>query len=56
MISEALELSVKGGRYSHIWCVCVVGHGNGGMGVVVGMEVVDGMHAGHSQKGWSFFG
>ena len=55
MITEALELSVKGGRDCHS-CVCVVGHPNGGMVVGVGMEVVDGMHAGHSQKGWSFLG
>ena len=32
VISEALELYVKGGRDSLSWCVCVVGHGYGGMG------------------------
>ena len=29
MISEALELRVEGGRVSHCWCMCVVGHGYG---------------------------
>ena len=32
MISEALELPVEGGQVSHSWCVCVVGHGYGGLG------------------------
>ena len=35
--------------------MCVVSHGYGGMGGA-GMEVVDGMHAGQSQMGWSHFG
>ena len=29
MISEALELRLHGGRVSHSWCMCVVGHGYG---------------------------
>ena len=33
MISETLELHVEGGRVSHSWCMCVVGHGCGGLGV-----------------------
>ena len=56
MISEALELRVKGGRDSHSWCMCVVGHGYDGLGVVARMEVVDGMHAEQSQEGWSYVG
>ena len=32
MISKSLELYVEGGRVSHSWCMCVVGHGNGGFG------------------------
>ena len=32
MISEALEIRVEGGRVSHSWCMCVVGHGYGGLG------------------------
>ena len=43
MISEALELGVKCGRVSYIWCVCVVSHGNGWLGAV--MEVVVRMDA-----------
>ena len=43
MIDEALELYVLGGRVSHSWCMCVVGHDRGGLGGT-GMEVVDGMH------------
>ena len=31
--SEALERRVKGGRDSHSWCMYVVGHGYGGLGV-----------------------
>ena len=31
MISEALVLFVIGGRVSHSWCLCVVGHGYGGL-------------------------
>ena len=46
MISEALELRVEGGRVSH---------GYGGLGVA-GMKVVDGMHSGKSQGGWSHVG
>ena len=45
---SALELYVEGGRVSHRWCTCVVGHGCGGL-VSVGMEVVDDMHAGQSR-------
>ena len=43
MIVEALELRVKGRRDSHSWCMCVVGHGYGRLGVGARMEVVDGM-------------
>ena len=32
IISEALELYVEVGRVSHSWCICVVGHGYGGLG------------------------
>ena len=32
MISEALELYVECGRVSHSWCMCVVSHGNCGLG------------------------
>ena len=32
MISEALELLVESGRVCHSWCMCVVGHGYGGLG------------------------
>ena len=32
MISEALELSVNGGRVSQSWCMCVVRHGYGVLG------------------------
>ena len=32
MVSETLELRVEGGRVSHSWCMCVVSHGNGGLG------------------------
>ena len=32
MISEELELYVEGGRVSHSWHMCVVGHARGGMG------------------------
>ena len=32
LISQALELRVEGRRVSHSWCMCVVSHGNGGMG------------------------
>ena len=32
MISEALELYVEGGRVSHSWCMCVVGHGYSRLG------------------------
>ena len=49
MISEELELCVKGGQVSHSLCMCVVSRGYGGLGWVgAGMEVVDGMHAGQS--------
>ena len=41
------------GRVNHNWCMSVVSHGYGG---VSGMEVVDGMHAGQRQKGWSYVG
>ena len=50
MISEALELYVEGGRVSHIWCMCVVGNGIGGL-IGAGVEVVDGMHGGWSHVG-----
>ena len=43
--SVELELYVEGGRVSHSWCMCVIGHGYGGFGGA-GMEVVGGMHAG----------
>ena len=33
MISYVLWLYVEGRRVSHSWCMCVVGHGYGGMGV-----------------------
>ena len=33
MVSEALELYVNGGRVSHSWCMCVVGHVYGCLGV-----------------------
>ena len=29
---EVLELCVEGGRVSHSWCMCVVGHGYGEFG------------------------
>ena len=32
MISEALELYVNGGRFSHSLCMCVVGHDYCGLG------------------------
>ena len=32
MVSEALELRMQGGRVSECGCMCVVGHGNGGLG------------------------
>ena len=32
MISDALELRMEGGRVSHSWYLCVVSHGNGGLG------------------------
>ena len=32
MIPEALEQYVEGGRVSHRWCMCIVGHGYGGLG------------------------
>ena len=51
MISESLELCVDGGRVSHCWCMCVVGHGYGGLGGA-GMEAV-GMDA---RDGWSHDG
>ena len=44
MISEALELRVKGGGVSQGWCMCVVSHGYGWVGA--GMEAVVDMHAG----------
>ena len=43
MISEALELRVEGGLISHSWCMCVVGHGCGGLGG--GREVGGGWYA-----------
>ena len=55
MISEELELRMKRGRVSHSWCMCVVGHGYGGLGG--GRDgVVDGMHAGQGQGGWLHVG
>ena len=48
MISEALELYVEGGRVSQNWCMCVACRGYGGF-CGVGIEVVDGMHAGQSR-------
>ena len=50
MISEVLELYVEGGRDRHSWCMCVAGHGYGGLGVGAQMEVVDGMHAGQARR------
>ena len=32
MISEALELSVEGGRVSRSWCMGIVSDGYGGLG------------------------
>ena len=32
MISETLELRVEGGRVNHSCCMCVDGHGYGGLG------------------------
>ena len=32
MLSEALELRLKGGRVSHSSCMCVVSHGYGRLG------------------------
>ena len=32
MMSEVLDLQVKGGRVSHSWCMCVISHGYGGFG------------------------
>ena len=43
MTSEAIELRVEGGRVSHSWCMCVVGHGNSGLGV--GRDGGGGWHA-----------
>ena len=53
MISEALELYVEGGRLSHSWCVCVVGHGYGGL--VAGREGGGGCYACETKLGggWS---
>ena len=48
MISQSIELHVKGGRVSHSFCMCVISHGYSGLGGVRD-EVVDGMHAGQSQ-------
>ena len=31
MISEALELYVEGGRVSHSWCMCIIGHSYDGL-------------------------
>ena len=31
-ISIAVELYVEAGRVSHNWCMCVAGHGYGGLG------------------------
>ena len=50
IISEVLELRVEGRRDSHNRCICVVSHGNGGLGGAE-MEVVDCMHAGQSLGG-----
>ena len=55
MISEAQELYVEGLRVSHSWWICAVSHGHGGLGGV-GMEVVDGLHAGQRLEGWSHVG
>ena len=44
VVSEVLELSVEWRGVSNSLCMCVGSHG---------MEVVDGMHAGQSQVGWS---
>ena len=32
MIAEALELRVESERVCHCWCMCVVGHGDDGLG------------------------
>ena len=50
MISEALELIVNGGRDNHSWCMCVVGHGYGELGVGARIEVVGGMHVGKARR------
>ena len=55
MMSKVLELCMEGGRFSHSWCMCVVSHGCGWLGGDR-LEVVDGMHAGQSQGGWSHVG
>ena len=41
-------LCVEGGRVSHSWCMCVVGHGYGGLSGGRD-EVVDRMHPGDSR-------
>ena len=46
---------MEGGRVSHSWCMCVVSHGYVGFGGGR-MEVVDGMHTGRRQGGWSHVG
>ena len=43
IISEALELRVEGGGVSHTWCMGVVSHEYGGMGV--GRDGGGGWHA-----------
>ena len=50
MISEALELRMKGGQVSHSLCMCVISHGYGGLSGTE-KEVVGGMHAGQSRPG-----
>ena len=43
MISEALVLRVEGGRVTHSWCMCVVSHCYGGLGI--GRDGVGGWYA-----------
>ena len=52
MISEALELSVEDVRVGHRLCMCVFGHGYGGLGG--GRDGDDGWSAcGTKSEGWS---
>ena len=54
-MQEAIELFVQVGRVSHSWCICVIGHGNGGLDVV--RERRGGWYAcGTKVGGWSHVG